>query len=107
MTGSDTPAASAPAEVQPPPVLSPPRPSGTLSATHTSPMTEAALASIVEVRQPIRPEFAPGGLVALIPSLVIAALVVMLVIAGLVLISHEMFGPFSPLSLLNPFARRF
>jgi hypothetical protein len=70
-------------------------------------MTEAALASIVEVRQPIRPECAPGGLVALMPTIVIALLVLLLVIAALVLISQRMFGPFGLFGLFNPFARRF
>jgi hypothetical protein len=38
---------------------------------------------------------------------VIAALVFLLVIAGLMLISQQVFGPFSPFALLNPFARRY
>jgi hypothetical protein len=70
-------------------------------------MTDAALASIVEVRQAIRPEFSPGGLVALMPTIVIAALAVMLAVGAITLIGQMVLGPFSPFALFNPFARRF
>jgi len=54
----------------------------TPKASGPSPVTEAALASIVEVRQSIRPEFSPGGIVALIPSLVIFLLMIGLIIGA-------------------------
>ena len=68
-------------------------------------VTDAALASIVAVRRPIRPEFAPGGLVALIPALVIVAVLVMLVIGLAAAASPELFGPFGPLSDFNVFGQ--
>jgi hypothetical protein len=76
-------------------------------APGTSPVTEAALASIVEIRQPIRPEFARGGLVALIPSFLIAFLVVVLAVGVLALVGNLLPGainPFAPsgLSPVNP-----
>ena len=61
-------------------------------------VTDAALSSIVEVRRPIRPEFAPGGLVALIPGLVIVAVLVMAVIGLAAAASPKLFGPFGPFS---------
>ncbi len=70
-------------------------------------MTDAALASIVEVRQPIRPEFSPGGLVAVIPVMVIAALLVMLAIGGLLFISQQVLGPFGFAGIFNPWAHLF
>jgi len=80
---------------------------GASRAPGTSPVTEAALASIVEVRQLIRPEFARGGLVALIPSFVIALLVVMLALVAVALMSDLLpganpFGRSSPFAPANP-----
>ena len=97
----------APFQNQPPPASPSLRPSSSTSGASRSPVTEAALASIVEVRQPIRPELTRGGLVSLIPALVIAALIVMLAVAILAALSSMLFGPFGPLAVLNPFARRY
>jgi hypothetical protein len=77
---------------------------GASRAPGTSPVTEAALASIVEVRQPIRPEFTRGGLVALIPSFIIAFLVIMLAVGALVMVNGLLGGanPFAPSSPFAP-----
>ena len=77
---------------------------GASRAAGTSPVTEAALASIVEVRQPIRPEFTRGGLVVLIPSFIIAFLVIMLAVGALVMVNGLLGGanPFAPSSPFAP-----
>ena len=62
------------------PVVAPVPEPGTAIAPASSPVTEAALASIIEARQRIRPELSQGGIIALIPSLVIFLLVGGLVI---------------------------
>jgi len=54
-----------------------------VSASSSSAVTETALASIMEARQRIRPEFSPGGIIGLIPSIVIFLLVVGLVVGAL------------------------
>ena len=56
-----------------------------------APVTEAALASIVAVRQRIRPEFPVGGLVAMIPSLVITLLVIILALGAVSLVGRIFF----------------
>lgn len=75
-------------------------------AAGTSPVTEAALASIVEVRQLIRPEFTRGGLVALIPAFVIAFLVIMLAVGALAMVSG-LLGGANPFERSSPFAPSF
>lgn len=77
---------------------------GASRAPGTASVTEAALASIVEVRQLIRPEFTRGGLVALIPSLVIALLVVMLAVGAIALVSGLLSGGNNPFAPSSPFA---
>lgn len=72
-------------------------------APGTSRATEAALASIVEVRQPIRPEFTRGGLVALIPSFVIAFLMIMLAVGAVAMVSG-LLGGANPFERSSPFA---
>lgn len=75
-------------------------------------VTDAALASIVEVRQVIKPEFPASAFVALIPSGVIGLLVIALAIGGAVLAREMVFGgmpsPFGggiPQAAPNPFGR--
>ncbi len=55
-------------------------PSENSRALDSFPVTEAALASIVEVRQRIRPELPVEGFVAIIPSIVIGLLVLLLLV---------------------------
>jgi len=69
-----------------------------------APVTEAALASIVAVRQPIRPEFPAGGLVSIVPSLVITAMVVMLLVAAVSMVGRMVFGPYWSLVFRSTFS---
>jgi hypothetical protein len=57
-------------------------------------VTEAALASITEVRQSIRPEL-PGGIIALIPTIIISLLVVALAIGALYALNFASFFYFA------------
>jgi len=84
----EAPAALARIDPPPAPSLTPAR----------APVTEAALASIIAVKRPIQPEMPPGGLVGIIPTFVIAVLVVMLAIAAVSVAGRMLFGPFWSLS---------
>lgn len=93
-----TPTEPSPEEVAPAPVV--------------SAVTSAALASVVAVRQRIQPEFPPGGVVAILPGIVIPLLVIMFVGWLAVAASHLMFGMgslfawSSPFSQQNPFSQQ-
>lgn len=86
-----TPAAVASAtETRPaPPPNTAPATAPTIASPAPSRMqvTEAALASIVTVRQRITPEIGPGGFAALIPSGVLGVIAIV-VVGGLLMVAH-------------------
>ena len=94
------------------PASAAPSPSGHTPAAAS--VTDAALASIVEVRQPIRPEFRAGSLISLIPAAVIGLLVIFLLAGAAMFLRGMMFGgspfggapPGSRLFVPNPYYRR-
>jgi hypothetical protein len=83
-------------------VVSAPRPSGPLPTSPPLPRaverpkvrspTETALASIVEVRQRIRPEFPPGGAIALVPGIVIVLLLIGPLLVGIATLGWSLAG---------------
>jgi len=102
--GPATAFGSRPEAVTPPPPARPVQPNSQPQASNPSTVTDAALASIVEVRTPIDPAWPGNSLLALIPTLVKLVVVIGIVFGVASLIGNPFFGLINPFASSNSFA---